>query len=101
MSEMRSDRGAARRQARQAERQQQANARPQPQRAPAAATRRGGPVAFVSESLAELKKVEWPGQNQVVQGTVVVLIACIVVGTYLYVNDLVWKHVVTNFLLGQ
>ena len=38
---------------------------------------------FIKESAAELKKVEWPGQNQVIQGTVVVLVACIIVGTYL------------------
>ena len=56
---------------------------------------------FVSEAWAELKKVEWPGQAQVIQGTVVVLIACVVVGTFLYVNDFVWKHVVSNILLGQ
>ena len=56
---------------------------------------------FVTESWAELKKVEWPGQNQVIQGTVVVLIACLVVGTYLYLNDQVWKNVVSKILLGQ
>ena len=56
---------------------------------------------FVAESWAELKKVEWPGQNQVIQGTVVVLIACLVVGTYLYLNDQVWKNVVSKILLGQ
>ena len=56
---------------------------------------------FVQESWAELKKVEWPGQNQVIQGTVVVLVACIVVGTYLYLNDIVWKHVVAKVFLGQ
>jgi len=55
---------------------------------------------FISESWGELKKVEWPNQNQVVQGTVVVLIACFVVGTFLYVNDEIWKHVVPK-LLGQ
>jgi len=53
---------------------------------------------FVAESWAELKKVEWPSQNQVIQGTVVVLIACIVVGAYLYLNDTVWKHVVSKVL---
>ena len=53
---------------------------------------------FVRESWAELKKVEWPGQNQVIQGTVVVLIACLVVGTYLYLNDIVWKHVVAKII---
>jgi preprotein translocase SecE subunit len=56
---------------------------------------------FVAEAWAELKKVEWPGQSQVIQGTVVVLVACVVVGTYLYLNDLVWKHVVSKVFLGQ
>ena len=48
----------------------------------------------MQESIGELKKVEWPGQKQVMTGTTVVLVACIVVGVYLYANDLVWKHVV-------
>jgi preprotein translocase SecE subunit len=56
---------------------------------------------FISESWAELKKVEWPGQNQVIQGTIVVLVACVVVGTYLYLNDEVWKQVVSKLFLGQ
>jgi preprotein translocase subunit SecE len=79
--------------------------RPQPQRPPAPTEERKRSripfVAFAGESWAELKKVEWPGQSQVVQGTVVVLIACIVVGVYLYVNDQVWKQVVSKVLLGQ
>ena len=54
---------------------------------------------FAHESASELKKVEWPGQNQVVQGTVVVLVACIIVGTYLWINDQVWKEVVSKVLL--
>ena len=54
--------------------------------------------SFVAESWAELKKVEWPGQSQVIQATIVVLIACVVVGVYLYINDLVWKHVVHWFI---
>jgi preprotein translocase subunit SecE len=56
---------------------------------------------FIAESYAELKKVEWPGQAQVVQGTVVVLVACLVVGVFLYVNDIVWKHVVSKVFLGE
>jgi preprotein translocase SecE subunit len=58
----------------------------EPDRLPAPRAR-----SFVAESWAELKKVEWPGQAQVIQATVVVLIACIVVGAYLYFNDLIWK----------
>jgi preprotein translocase SecE subunit len=60
--------------------------------------RRGG---FIRESWAELKKVDWPGQNQVIQGTAVVLIACLIVGLFLYANDMVWKRVVQNLFLGQ
>jgi preprotein translocase subunit SecE len=56
---------------------------------------------FFAESWAELKKVEWPGQAQVIQGTVVVLVACLVVGTYLYLNDQIWKQVVSKVFLGQ
>jgi preprotein translocase SecE subunit len=56
---------------------------------------------FLAEAWQELKKVEWPGQSQVIQGTVVVLVACVVVGTYLYINDFVWKHVVQKVFLGQ
>ena len=54
---------------------------------------------FLNESVAELKKVEWPGQSQVVQGTVVVLVACLIVGVYLWLNDQVWKHFVSQVLL--
>ena len=62
-------------------------------------SRRGGFFGFVQESWAELQKVEWPTQNQVIQGTVVVLIACIIVGIYLYLNDELWKNVVQKVLL--
>jgi preprotein translocase subunit SecE len=54
---------------------------------------------FVSESWAELKKVEWPTQNQVIQGTIVVIIACAIVGTYLWVADLIFKPFVRDILL--
>jgi preprotein translocase subunit SecE len=64
-------------------------------RAPAEGARR-----FVSESWGELKKVEWPGQSQVIQGTVVVLIACLIVGTYLFAADQAFKPLV-RYIIGQ
>jgi preprotein translocase subunit SecE len=74
-------------------------------RAPAPAQReqerRGGPINFIRESWAELKKVEWPGQSQLVQGVAVVLIACVIVGSYLFAADQVFKRFVENVLLGQ
>src|ERR671934_2084423 len=60
---------------------------------------RGGFTRFIGESVGELKKVEWPGQNQVIQGTVVVLIACIIVGTYLWLADLAFKRLVQDVFL--
>jgi len=67
-----------------------------PERAPGEVERK---TNFVQESWAELKKVEWPGQNQVIQGTVVVLVACVIVGIYLWLNDQAWKYVVEKVLL--
>jgi preprotein translocase subunit SecE len=58
-------------------------------------TQRG---SFIRESVAELRKVEWPSQKQTIQGTVVVIIACAIVGFYLWVNDLVWQRVVEQIL---
>jgi preprotein translocase subunit SecE len=54
-------------------------------------TQRG---SFVRESIAELRKVEWPTQRQVITGTIVVIIACAITGLYLWINDLVWQRVV-------
>jgi preprotein translocase subunit SecE len=59
----------------------------------------GGFRRFVGESVAELKKVEWPNQSQVIQGTIVVIIACAIVGAYLYVADLAFKPFVRDLLL--
>jgi preprotein translocase subunit SecE len=56
---------------------------------------------FVKEAWAELKKVEWPNRSQVVQGTIVVIIACVIVGTYLYAADQVFKPFVRTVLLGE
>ena len=63
--------------------------------------RRRSPFGFIGECWAELKKVEWPNQNQVIQGTVVVLVACAIAGVYLWLNDQLWKEVVQKLILGQ
>jgi preprotein translocase subunit SecE len=61
----------------------------------------GGSRRFIAECWAELKKVDWPGQRQVLTGTVVVLIACAIVGVYIYVADLVFQPLVERVLLGR
>jgi preprotein translocase SecE subunit len=81
---------------------QQQQARPAP--APAQADGRHVPgeggKRFISESWAELNKVDWPGQHQLVQGTAVVIIACLVTGVYLFLADEVFRRLVQHILLG-
>jgi preprotein translocase SecE subunit len=82
-----------------------AGAQPRPAEVPAAEPERvrRGPLAatrrFIGESASELKKVEWPTQSQLVTGTVVVLVACIITGFYLYLNDRLWSYVVQHIFL--
>jgi preprotein translocase subunit SecE len=104
----------AQRRARRAEQERQQNgaeARPVQRQAqmratatPTAAERQvpgSGVRRFVGEAIAELKKVEWPTQPQLIQGVTVVLIACVIVGTYLWLSDLAFKRLVQNVFLGQ
>ncbi len=85
-------------------RSRQAQVRPAAQPPKTQTGRRGGGGGgrrFIAECWAELKKVDWPGQRQVMTGTVVVLIACAIVGTYLYLADLVFQPLVQRLLLGR
>jgi preprotein translocase SecE subunit len=59
----------------------------------------GGVRRFVSESWGELQKVDWPGQQQLIQGTAVVLIACFITGLYLFLCDEAFKRLVQHVLL--
>jgi len=47
---------------------------------------------FVKEVRAELKKVIWPSKNQVINNTIIVLIACLIIGGIIWILD---------FILGQ
>ncbi len=71
--------------------------------APVLAQRVGGRrwFAFIRESWAELRKVEWPSRAQVIQGTIVVMIACAIVGIFLYGADQAIRPLVKRVFLGQ
>jgi preprotein translocase SecE subunit len=60
-------------------------------------TRKRG--TFIRESYAELRKVEWPNRSQVLQGTVVVIIACAIVGAYLWGVDQVLRRLVQDVFI--
>ena len=70
-----------------------------PERREERATRGFGFIRFVQEAIGELRKVEWPDQPAVVSGTAVVLVACVIVGAFLWLNDEVWSYVVQHVLL--
>jgi preprotein translocase subunit SecE len=54
---------------------------------------------FVRESYAELRKVDWPSRAQTFQGVVVVIIACAIVGLYLWGLDQIFRPLVDRVLL--
>jgi preprotein translocase subunit SecE len=54
---------------------------------------------FVRESAAELRKVDWPSRRQTFQGVVVVIIACAIVGAYLWGLDQIIRPVVDRVIL--
>jgi preprotein translocase SecE subunit len=60
-----------------------------PEREPRAG--RGGLIQFVRECWAELQRVQWPDRRHLWQATAVVILAVVVVGTYLYALDTVFK----------
>jgi preprotein translocase SecE subunit len=78
-------------------------ARPVPEPVRSQEERRGPPgiaiKRFISESWGELQKVDWPGQQQLIQGTAVVLIACFVTGLYLFAADQLFRRIVQHVLL--
>ena len=80
--------------------QQQARPAPAPAHADGHHVPGRGASRFISESWGELKKVDWPGQQQLIQGTAVVLIACLVTGVYLFLADELFRRFVQHVLLG-
>ena len=58
-------------------------------------------VNFLRQSWGELRKVDWPTRPQVIQGTVVVIVAVIIVGAYLWGADQLIRPFVRHVLLGQ
>jgi preprotein translocase subunit SecE len=80
-------------------RQQQLRPAAQPVKQQTGRRERAPRGKFVRESWGELKKVDWPGRRQVLTGSIVVIIACAIVGAYLYVIDLGFKELVQNVIL--
>jgi len=51
---------------------------------------------FLKEARAEVKKVTWPSRNEVYSTTIVVILATIFFGVYLYIMDLIFSYAISN-----
>ena len=51
---------------------------------------------FLSEVIAELRKVSWPGRSQLAQGTAVVLIVVAIVTVYLAIVDEIFGRLIDS-----
>ncbi len=79
----------------------QARVKRRPPQAPGGSKRQGVSAArFVRESIAELKKVEWPSRNEVTTYGIVVVITLIVLGLYVFGIDVALARAVFAFFKG-
>ncbi len=51
---------------------------------------------FRHEVMSEMKKVSWPARSEVINTTIIVLIAIFFFAVYLYVADIVFSYVISG-----
>ena len=61
---------------------------------------RPSPIKYVRESIAELKKVDWPSRKEVWTYGVVVVITVVVLGTFVFGLDVLLAKAVFAFFKG-
>jgi preprotein translocase SecE subunit len=90
----------ARRERRKAEPAPKEKAKPKPARAERKreARTRGRVVNFFIQVWAELRRVQWPDRSQVTQATAVVIVFCVIAGTYLGIWDFLFNKLVKALL---
>ena len=54
-------------------------------------------VPFLKEVRAEVKKVTWPSRNEVYSTTIVVVIATVFFGFYLFFMDVIFSWLISHF----
>jgi preprotein translocase SecE subunit len=62
------------------------------------ARQRGRVLSFFAQVWAELRRVQWPDRNQVTQATAVVVVFCLIAGSYLGIWDFVFDKLVKALL---
>jgi preprotein translocase subunit SecE len=54
-------------------------------------------INFLKDTKAELKKVTWPSRNEVYSTTIVVIIATVFFGFYLFFMDVIFSWLISHF----
>ena len=57
--------------------------------------------SFTSESIVELSKVVWPGKDDTIHSTLVVIACTLVIAFSLAVYDFVWARITSVFLFSE
>lgn len=56
------------------------------------------PLAYIKESKHELLRIVWPTRKETVRFTVIVIVASVIIGTYIAGIDFVLASLADNFL---
>ncbi len=56
-------------------------------------------IIFLRDVRAEIKKVTWPSKNEVYSTTIVVILATIFFGIYLYTLDIIFSWMISQVKL--
>lgn len=62
------------------------------------------PARFLREVRSEMSKVTWPSRNELVQSTIVVLVAVVIAGIFIFLFDSLFVYLVeqaTNLFGGE
>ena len=54
-------------------------------------------INFLKDTKAELKKVTWPSRNEVYSTTIVVIVATVFFGFYLFFMDVIFSWLISHF----
>jgi preprotein translocase subunit SecE len=55
-----------------------------------------GPIRFIREFIAELKKVTWPTRAETIKLTVIVIAISVIVGLFIGGLDMIFLNITTN-----
>ncbi|MDD3669143.1 MAG: preprotein translocase subunit SecE [Alphaproteobacteria bacterium] len=58
------------------------------------------PAQFVRQVKQEIAKITWPGKQEIVQGTLTVVVMCAILAGFLFVVDTIFAVVIRRIIGG-